>query len=91
MSNISPILSTNLNTSSLPPVFQIPQKMSRNDNINLSIHSKVNLKPIKNNKSNNTKEKEEEEEKSIKNGELINNFKLSENEEKELYFENFYN
>ncbi len=53
MSNISPILSTNLNTSSLPPVFQIPQKMSRNDNINLSIHSKVNLKPIKNNKSNN--------------------------------------
>ena len=53
MSNISPILSTNLNTSSLPPVFQIPQKMPRNDNINLSIHSKVNLKPIKNNKSNN--------------------------------------
>ena len=53
MSNISPILSTNLNTSSLPPVFQIPQKIPRNDNINLSIHSKVNLKPIKNNKSNN--------------------------------------
>ena len=53
MSNISPILSTNLNTSSLPPVFQIPQKMPRNDNINLSIHLKVNLKPIKNNKSNN--------------------------------------
>ena len=53
MSDISPILSTNLNTSSLPPVFQIPQKIMRNENINITIHPKINLKPIKNNKSNN--------------------------------------
>ena len=53
MSDISPILSTNLNTSSLPPVFQIPQKIMRNENINITILPKINLKPIKNNKSNN--------------------------------------
>ena len=34
MSNISPILSTNLNTSSLPPVFQIPQKIPKNNKSN---------------------------------------------------------
>ena len=54
MSDISPILSTNLNTSSLPPVFQIPQqKIKNNENINITILPRTNLKPIKNYKSNN--------------------------------------
>ena len=42
---LSPILSVNINTSSLPPVFQIPhKKIIKDNNFNLTIHRKINLK-----------------------------------------------
>ena len=51
---LSPILSVNINTSSLPPVFQIPhKKITKENNLNLTIHRKINLKPIQSYKNNN--------------------------------------
>ena len=51
---LSPILSVNINTSSLPPVFQIPhKKIIKDNNFNLTIHKKINLKPIQSYNNNN--------------------------------------
>ena len=51
---LSPILSVNINTSSLPPVFQIPhKKIIKDNNFNLTIHRKINLKPIQSYNNNN--------------------------------------
>ncbi len=51
---LSPILSVNINTSSLPPVFHIPhKKIIKENNLNLTIHRKINLKPIQSYKNNN--------------------------------------
>ena len=51
---LSPILSVKINTSSLPPVFQIPhKKIIKDNNFNLTIHRKINLKPIQSYNNNN--------------------------------------